>query len=241
MKERPGLKNDEELFIALSEETNDLIKEKIRNDLVLRNQPLITYIIQKYYSYKQYHKRVRDDLLQEGTLGLISAINGFDVSKGFKFSTYAAWWIRQSINNYMINLDPLIHIPSHIRTAQNKLLRKLQEENTNLQELIDSGTNETDCTDKMLDSINCAVKTRNVVSMDNPVSGDYDIGTYKDILEDEGNVGVENTMDFSLLKHYMKEAFESLTEKERLILLFRFNVVEKKDLEKFLKFLNKKK
>ena len=137
-KLKPTKKNenfikDEELFFEYAKNPSNM---KLRNNLLLKNQALVVYIVNKYYSIKKEHKEKREDLLQEGTIGLLSAIDGFKPELGFKFSTYATWWIRQAINNYLLNIEPIIHIPSHIRTAHNKLTKKLKEENLALKEMI---------------------------------------------------------------------------------------------------------
>jgi RNA polymerase sigma factor (sigma-70 family) len=240
MKLRENMQDDEELFNAFIDASVESEKNKIKNELILRNQPLITYIVKKYYSYKTYHKNIREDLLQEGVLGLSAAIDGFDPKRGFKFSTYGTWWIRQAINNYIINIEPMIHIPPHIRTAQNKLIKKLQEENKTFQELIDSGENETTYTDNMLTSVNCALKSKNVISMDNPVSKDSDAaGTYKDVIEDQNMTPADTHMDMGFITEFIKDSFKSLATKEKLIMLLRFNVIEEKEVKKLIERLKK--
>jgi RNA polymerase sigma factor (sigma-70 family) len=162
---------DEELFVQYASNQSNT---KLRNILLLKNQALVVYIVNKYYSSKKEHKEKREDLLQEGIIGLLSAIDGFKPELGFKFSTYATWWVRQAINNYLLNVEPMIHVPSHIRTAQNKLLKKMKEENIALKEIIDSykagKSEEVDFTNKMLFSINSAMHSKNIVSLDSPVS-----------------------------------------------------------------------
>jgi RNA polymerase primary sigma factor len=227
---------DEELFVQYA---NDQSNTKLRNVLLLKNQALVVYIVNKYYSSKKEHKEKREDLLQEGIIGLLSAIDGFKPELGFKFSTYATWWVRQAINNYLLNIEPMIHVPSHIRTAQNKLLKKMKEENIALKEIIDSykagKSEEVDFTNKMLFSINSAMHSKNIVSLDSPVSNwsndpnKESASTLGETLEnnsEEEEPEADRRYDSVLLKTAIKDAFIELSEKEKYLLLLRFGIIE---------------
>lgn len=203
---------------------------KVRNEIVKKNQALVTYIVNKYYSAKKDHKLVREDLLQEGTIGLLSAIEGFKPELGYKFSTYATWWIRQAVNNYLLNVEPMIHVPSHVRTANNKLVRKLREENILYQDFINS-YKESDYSEKMIESIGCAMRSKNISSLDDTIKGHGGDGdgsmTLKDVLsKDEEGVGIEMLFDGGTMIKVMKSALLKLSERERLILLLRFDVIK---------------
>ena len=227
---------DEELFVQYASNQSNT---KLRNILLLKNQALVVYIVNKYYSSKKEHKEKREDLLQEGIIGLLSAIDGFKPVLGFKFSTYATWWVRQAINNYLLNVEPMIHVPSHIRTAQNKLLKKMKEENIALKEIIDSykagKSEEVDFTNKMLFSINSAMHSKNIVSLDSPVtnwSSDpsketaITLGETLEYNSDEEEPEADRQYDSVLLKRALKDAFIELTEKEKFLLLLRFGIIE---------------
>lgn len=203
----------------------------IRNKLVRNNQALVTYIVNKYYSSKKHHKEYREDLLQEGTIGLLSAIDGFKVELGYKFSTYATWWIRQAVNNYLINIEPMIHVPSHVRTQHNKIIRKLQEENRTFQNLIEDGYNGIEVsgeelTEKMVRSVQSAIRSKYISSIDQPISNktEQESGTVKDTLQ-ESRPGLDKLFDQARLVDIMADGLNCLSERERLILLLRFDVL----------------
>ncbi len=210
-----------------------LTKNKVvKNKIILKNQPLVTYIVNKYYAAKLQQHSIRDDLLQEGSIGLMSAIDGFDPSRGYKFSTYATWWIRQSVNNYLINVEPIIHVPPHIKTAQNKLVRRLKEENTELQEFIClyKKEEEAELTSNMLKNISLAMNSKILKSLDDEViQPDGSKSTFKDLIEDHTNSS-EQKLERTTIIHFLTEAFKRLPNKEKLILLLRFSVINKEEV-----------
>lgn len=209
----------------------------LRRQIALKNQPLVTFIVNKYYSNKAQHKALRDDLLQEGNIGLLSAIDGFDPNLGFKFSTYATWWIRQAVNNYLINIEPTIRVPSHVRTAQNKLMKQLKTENMELKELISATSNEQGkpgkytVTDKMLFSINSAISSRYIKSLDEEIShGEDGNVSLIDTLVDQKS-SQEQKIDQNLIVQFTKKALKKLSVRERLVILLRFGVITDDDVK----------
>ena len=201
-----------------------------RNQIVKKNQALVTYIINKYYSNKKDHNLLKEDMMQEGIIGLLSAIEGYKPDLGYRFSTYATWWIRQAINNYLLNVEPIIHVPSHVRTANNKLQKKLREENIVLQDYITNANakekEEDGCSAKMLQSITMANRSKNVCSMDEQLkvgNGDNP-NTLKDLLASDENIEVR--YGNSELIEIVKNSLKALSDKERYILLLRFDVIK---------------
>lgn len=203
---------------------------KTRNQIVKQNQALVTYIINKYYNNKKEYNLLKEDMMQEGIIGLLSAIEGYKPELGYRFSTYATWWIRQAINNYLLNVEPIIHVPSHVRTANNKIQKKLREENIVLQDYIDGADakekEEDGCSAKMLQSITMANRSRNVSSMDEQLKSANGDGnnTLKDTLVSDENIETKygNVQLISLVKNALK----NLSDKERYILLLRFDVIK---------------
>jgi RNA polymerase sigma factor (sigma-70 family) len=234
--ERKKIK-DEDMFLEYAK-TKD---KKIRNELINKNQALVTYIVNKYYATKKQHSKHREDLLQEGTIGLMSAIDGYDVTLGYRFSTYASWWIRQAVNNYLINVEPMIHVPSHVRTQQNKIIRQLQEQNKTFQSLIEESItkdkSDGGLTNKMAKSIQSAMRSKYISSMEQPLSrkqsdNGSEPGTLKDVIPDE-NINLEKNIDKKKLVKVFKQSLDCLSDREKHILLLRFSVMDNYQFNKF--------
>lgn len=225
---------DEELFIEYAKTKNSII----RNRLVQNNQALVTYIVNKYYSNKKDHVKFREDLLQEGTIGLMSAIDGYKVELGFKFSTYATWWVRQAVNNYLINIEPMIHVPSHVRTQHNKIIKQLKEENKSFQSLIEQNAKKSilidgeNVSEKMMNSVQSAIRSRYISSIEQPLSMnkfDTDSSTLRDILPDHKE-SLDKSFDQSLLVNILEQGLSTLSAREKYILLLRFDVIKEDEI-----------
>lgn len=244
-------KEDIQLFLqyALSRKANEAGKliehdQKLRNVLVSRNIKLVTFIVNSFFSKKKEHQRIREDLIQEGTFGLLSAVEKFDPSKGFRFSTYASWWIRHAIHNYFISLEPQIYVPSHIRTAQNKTLQAMKEKNLTFDDLVPSRAVELGVSEKMLASVNASLKSTWISSMDvvaQAKQGERGPGlSIKESLIDESNVEIDAAADHHTLVNIVKRALLKLSERERTIILLRFNVIGEQHIKPNVKALSAK-
>ena len=167
----------------------------------------------------------------------MSAIDGFNVELGFQFSTYATWWIRQAVNNYLINVEPMIHVPSHIRTQHNKIIRKLKEENKTFQSLIEEGVGPIECngetvSTKMMKSVQSAIRSRYISSIDKPIgqnNNDGMPGTLKDILP-EKKPPIDALFDQAKMVDIIRDGLITLPDRERNILLLRFDVIGEDDI-----------
>jgi RNA polymerase sigma factor (sigma-70 family) len=212
------------------DENGKLIKQdqNLRNILTSRNCKLVTYVVNKFYNKKPEHKQVREDLLQEGNFGLISAVEKFDPHRGIKFSTYATWWIRHAINNYLLAHDPQLHVPSHIRTAQNKVLRTMKEKNLAFQDLTKENAAELGVSEKILSYVNCSLRSKWISSLEDSVTtdpGEQNM-TLKELLVSEEDVSSEVSIDYQALIVFVAEALKMLDERERNIILLRYNVIQ---------------
>jgi RNA polymerase nonessential primary-like sigma factor len=211
--------------------------QKIRNELANRNAKLVTFVINKFYSKRSKHKALRSDLLQEGHIGLFDAIDGFKPELGFKFSTYATWWIRQSINSYLLDEEPMFHIPSHIRTARNKLQNFVKENSIPVNQISKEILEEIGMTEKMYASIEAADKTKNWnhVCLDMPISssGETTGKSLRDVIP--SNIS-DFSMDFDnkkLISATIK-SFKKLNMREKHILLERYGFDSSKILKNTL-------
>ena len=232
MKDKEAIVDDLELFKfyqttkILTEEgklvTSD---QKIRNDLAQRNAKLVTFVINKFYSKKTKHKTLRSDLLQEGHLGLFDAIDGFKPELGFKFSTYATWWIRQSVNAYILDDEPIFHIPSHIRTARNKLENLAKERSMLVQDISKETLVEIGMTEKMFASIEAANKTKawNHLYLDAPISSSAD-SMSKSLRDTIPSDIPDFSLSFDKKKIILAsiKTFQGLNTREKHILLQRY-------------------
>lgn len=213
-------------------------KEKIqvRNKLVENNQALVAYMINKYYNRSEYMK-IKEDLLQEGTIGLMSAIDGYDITLGYKFSTYASWWIRQSINAFLSGAEPIIQVPAHVRSAQSKILKEIYEdkEKSGKNEITSEEFNKAlwskakkyGYTDKMVESIICSIDSKKVTSFDKKVKsssfgGDEGTKTLKDLYPEKNKTSPFQKIDNSKLVKSVAKSLNKLSDKHLNVLLLRF-------------------
>ena len=212
----PLLSNEEEKELAIAVENGDL---EAKQRLAEANLRLVVSIAKRYVGRGMQFL----DLIQEGNMGLMKAVDKFDYSKGFKFSTYATWWIRQAITRAIADQARTIRIQVHMVETINKLVR---EQRNLLQELGQDPTPEqiAERMDMTPDKVREILKiAQEPVSLETPI-GEEDDSHLGDFIEDEV---IENPVDYTtrvVLREQLDEVLDTLTDREENVLRLRFGL-----------------
>ena len=193
--------------------------DRAKDHLLKANLRLVVSLAKRYTG----HGMPFLDLIQEGNLGLIRAVEKFDYTKGFKFSTYATWWIRQAISRAMADQSRTIRLPVHLVEQVNKMQRLRRE----MHQLLGREATDEELAHE-LDITPIRVRelqdhARDLVSLDQTVGADDDV-SLGDFIEDADATAAEDAVTFGLMREQLDSVLRSLDDRERSVVRLRFGL-----------------
>jgi RNA polymerase primary sigma factor len=211
------LTHQEEIDLSLRAKAGD---RRARQRLIEKNLRLVVSVAKKYRGYGLPF----EDLIQEGNIGLMKAVEKFDPDRGFRFSTYATWWIRQAVQRAVADKGRTIRVPVHLADKISKIGRTEGE----LTARLGRRPTEGEIAERLgwpLEQVRLVLNaTPDAASLDRPVSSEETASPLADFIEDEEALDIPDTVMREMETEHLKEAIEGLPERARYVLVRRYGL-----------------
>ena len=215
------LTREQEVVLAKAIEQGD----KFARDKMIESNLRLAVSIAKKYSNRGC---ALEDLIQESNIGLMKAVDRFDWRRGFKFSTYACWWIRQSVSRHVSMHRNTVRIPSHAASIAWKIKNLNAEYEKEFGQLptVSELSDLLGVSESMIEASLAAISLTRISSLDSSPKGDDDGRTLLEMIVDENSVNIDNEIDKTKIIIAIKNCLSNLTEREEKILRLRFGISE---------------
>jgi RNA polymerase primary sigma factor len=225
---RPLLTREQEVELSKKIESGD---EKARQIMIESNLRLAISIAKKYYK----SGCPMEDLIQESNIGLMKAVERFDWRKGFKFSTYASWWIKQSVSRYVATHKNTVRVPSHAASLAYKVKKLINEyeEEMGTRPTIEEMADVLGVTCSMIELSLESLKLNNILSIDACLSSDGEGRNLIESIEDQRVESMDNLIDNEKIRAAIISSLSKLTKREEQVLRLRFGISEVENPESF--------
>lgn len=212
------LTREQEVALAKRIESGD---RWARDKMIESNLRLAISIAKKYSKYGSN----LEDLIQESNIGLIKAVEKFDWRKGFKFSTYATWWIKQSVTRSLTKESTQLKVPSHTLSNARKVwsIQKEYRENFGCDPSVEEISSILNLSEKHVREAIKSSQTKYMISIDSPVNDEFG-RTLGETIEDDRREPIDNILDNQKIRSVIVNSLSSLSKREELVLRLRFGI-----------------
>lgn len=212
------LTREQEVALAKRIESGD---RRARDKMIESNLRLAISIAKKYSKYGSN----LEDLIQESNIGLIKAVEKFDWRKGFKFSTYATWWIKQSVTRSLTKESTQLKVPSHTLSNARKVwsIQKEYRENFGCDPSVEEISSILNLSEQHVREAIKSSQTKYTISIDSPVNDEFG-RTLGETIEDDRREPIDNILDNQKIRSVIVNSLSSLSKREELVLRLRFGI-----------------